>query len=63
MIFNPASYGTECRGSPAARDLMANGFAIIRGAAPSPLLGRINADLDRRYAATRSSATLRSGGR
>ncbi len=52
MIFNPASYGTECRGSPAARDLMANGFAIIRGAAPSPLLGRINADLDRRYAAT-----------
>jgi ectoine hydroxylase-related dioxygenase (phytanoyl-CoA dioxygenase family) len=52
MLINHASLADSGASSPAARQLMDSGFAIIRGAASSELIGRIHADLDPRYAAT-----------
>lgn len=52
MSIDPAAPGRAHRRSSAAADLMADGYTILRGAVAAPLIGRIAADLDPRFAAT-----------
>ena len=52
MLIDPLSHGATHPRSSAADELMADGYTIIRGAAPASLIDRIAADLDPRFAAT-----------
>lgn len=52
MIVNPAALEDTRPASPAARQLMAEGYTILRGAASALLIGKVADDLGPRYAAT-----------
>lgn len=52
MIVNPARLDAATPASPAARQLMGEGYTIVRGAASASLIAKVAEDLDPRFAAT-----------
>lgn len=52
MIINPAALDPAPCASPAARQLMDEGYAILRGATPAALIANVAEDLGPRYDAT-----------
>lgn len=52
MRINPARLDAMGAGAPALRALMDEGYAILRGALPAPMIEALSADLDSRFHAT-----------
>lgn len=52
MLINPAAFEPGAPRSAASRDLMDEGYTILRGAASASLIARVAEDLGPRYAAT-----------
>lgn len=52
MLVHPDLAGRPARHSTAGRELLQQGYTILRGAAPASLIGAVAYDLEPRFAAT-----------